>query len=206
MASSASLMRLVSDSTKVEIALTLISGTGPCASYNDWLDLVKPNIRTRMEEYEEGQIEFSILSLAKDPLIDLVDRLAINVRHLESVNRRLISLKQGESEFNLDLEDRFENTILGPDETFGLTREHIDQAKIPSELEDEHDACSFQDLAENQRQLVAEQKLLRGAIREEQQSLQADDDYAAGRRYDYGPAVRAWMRSLARKRVIGNLT
>ncbi|PLB51747.1 cysteine proteinase [Aspergillus steynii IBT 23096] len=178
---------------------------GHYTAYNDWLDLVKPNIRTRMEEYEEGQIEFSILSLAKDPLLDLVDRLALNVRQLESVNRGLVSSEQGGSHLESASANCLQQTVLGPDETFGLPRERIDQAKMPSELEDEYDTCSFQDLAEHQRQLVAEQQLLRTAIREEQQSLQAEDDHVAGRRYDYGPAVRAWTRSLARKRVIENL-
>ncbi|KAK1146704.1 hypothetical protein N8T08_002777 [Aspergillus melleus] len=179
---------------------------GKYTSHKDWLDLVKPNIRTRMEEYEEGQIEFSILSLAKDPLLDLVDRLATNVRYLESVNQRLISSQQGETGLDSALEGRLQSAVLGPDETYGLTREQIDQAKIPAEREAEYSTYSFQDLAELQQQLADEQQLLRTAVREEQQALQADADYVAGRRYDYGPAVRAWVRSLARKRVLEDLT
>lgn len=158
-----------------------------------------------MEEYEEGQIEFSILSLAKDPLVDLVDRLAINVRTLDSVTRRLVSAQQGESDSGTESAELLRGAIRGPDETFGLTTERIDQAKVHAELEAKYNACSLQDLAEYQQRLATEQQLLRVAIREEQQSLQADDDYVAGRRYDYGPAVRAWMYSLARKKVLESL-
>jgi ubiquitin carboxyl-terminal hydrolase L5 len=46
---------------------------------------------------------------------------------------------------------------------------------------------------------------LRRTVREEQQTQQKDDDYAAGRRFDYGPAIRTWLRFLARKRVIEDL-
>ncbi|EDP53179.1 ubiquitin C-terminal hydrolase 37 [Aspergillus fumigatus A1163] len=170
--------------------------------------LVRPNILTRMAEYEEDQIEFSILSVAKDPLVELEDKLAINVKCLEAVNRWLASREQAEGtcrgpENPVSL---LENTILGPDSSFNLTRHRIDAVTIPPEREVQYAKASAEELRQHRYWLSNEQRELRASILEEQQSHWADDNYATGRRYDYGPAVRAWIRFLARKRVIESLT
>lgn len=171
---------------------------GEC-SQEDWLDLVKPNIITRMAGYEEDQIEFSILGVVRDPLLDLIDKLAVNVKCLEMVNGRLGTNAETSSE------PAFENAVLGPDSSFDLTREAIDNAKISADEEEMYQACSIDELVQHRQKLSIAQQELRAAIREEQQSHRADDDYATGRRYDYGPAVRCWIQFLARKRVIENL-
>lgn len=161
-----------------------------------------------MAEYEEGRIEFSILSLSKDPLVDSIDQLAINVRSLVMVNQRLSALNHdlglcGEHGFADPLP---ENTLLGPDASYALTREAIDEARIPEARLEQYRSCGPPELFQHREQLSAAQGALRAAIRDEQQSNQADDDYAAGRRYDYGPAIRAWVRLLARKGTIEGLT
>lgn len=181
---------------------------GEYAPDDDWLTLVRPNILTRMAEYEEDQIEFSILSVAKDPLVELEDKLAINVKCLEAVNRWLASREQAEGtcrgpENPVSL---LENTILGPDSSFNLTRHRIDAVTIPPEREVQYAKASAEELRQHRYWLSNEQRELRASILEEQQSHWADDNYATGRRYDYGPAVRAWIRFLARKRVIESLT
>ncbi|EAW21997.1 ubiquitin C-terminal hydrolase 37 [Aspergillus fischeri NRRL 181] len=181
---------------------------GEYAPDDDWLTLVRPNILTRMAEYEEDQIEFSILSVAKDPLVELEDQLAVNVKCLEAVNRWLASREEAEEtcpgpESPVSL---LENTILGPDSSFNLTRHRIDTVIIPPEREVQYAKASAEELRQHRYWLSNEQRELRASILEEQQSHRADDNYATGRRFDYGPAVRAWIRFLARKRVIESLT
>jgi len=168
---------------------------------NDWLDLVRPNILTRMEEYEEDQIEFSILSLGRDPLLGLTEKLAVNVKSLGLVNKRLGSTTNSETA----AADGEDNTILGPDASLSLTREAIDHAEIPANQKEAYECCSPEELNQFQRKLSEEQQDLRAAIRLEQESEHADDDYAAGRRYNYqgyGPAVAKWLRFLARKKYL----
>ncbi|KAF7590174.1 hypothetical protein BBP40_003195 [Aspergillus hancockii] len=179
---------------------------GPCMPDEDWLDLVKPNLITRMAEYEEDQIEFSILSLVRDPLLNLVGKLAVNVKCLEVINQHLATqdLTRDGSELAF-ANSILENTILGPEQSYDLTREYIDQAMIPVELKETFQACSVKKIVEHQQKLCNEQHEIRAAIRDEQQSQRADDDYAAGRRYDYGPAIRTWVRTLARKGMIESL-
>jgi ubiquitin carboxyl-terminal hydrolase L5 len=161
-----------------------------------------------MAEYEEDQIEFSILSVAKDPLVELEDKLAVNVKCLEAVNRWLASREEVEEtcpgpECPASL---LENTILGPDSSFNLARHRIEGVIIPPDREVQYAKASAEELRQHQYRLSNEQRELRASILEEQQSHRADDDYATGRRFDYGPAVRAWIRLLARKRIIESLT
>lgn len=157
-----------------------------------------------MAEYEEDQIEFSILSLVKDPLIDLTDELAANVKCLELVIGLIDAHKEASSTAE-PVASLLENTIVGPQPSYALTQECIDRAVIAAGQREEYQACSVHALIQHLERLSASQLGLRTTIKEEQQSNQADDDYAAGRRYDYGPAVRLWIRFLARKRMLEDL-
>ncbi|KAJ5780891.1 hypothetical protein N7457_006051 [Penicillium paradoxum] len=168
---------------------------GECSEDN-WLEWVKPNLLDRMAAYEEEEIEFSILGLVRDPLPDLVNDLAISVRNLEILNQRAIQST------NLLLNE----TILGPEPSLCLTREEIDAVVIPQETLDEYQTCSETKVQEYQQTISNGQRELRSRIREEQQSHRSDDEYAAGRRFDYGPAVRTWLRRLAQKQQLQELS
>ncbi|OJK00616.1 hypothetical protein ASPACDRAFT_1867590 [Aspergillus aculeatus ATCC 16872] len=174
---------------------------GPCQPDEDWLTLAKPSILTRMKEYEEGQIEFSMLSLGQDPLPGLLDRLAINVKSLEVINQRLTSSADALPFDAIKLG----HILLGPDESYTLSRDMIDRAIIPAPQEQENRTCAVADLKTLWHKLTGNQRTLQASIREEQQSRQADDEYAEGRRFDYSPAIRTWLRLLARKQVIEKL-
>ncbi|KAJ5110752.1 hypothetical protein N7532_001287 [Penicillium argentinense] len=179
---------------------------GECAE-EDWLELAKPDILKRMAAYEQEQIEFSILGLVRDPLPDLQQELAINIRSLEIITDRLTNhpsplvshlaeqattLKETESSF-------------GPDTSLGLTRAMIDAALAPDNSLSQYREASLPALIQHQETLRSAQRDLRLRLREEQQMQQADDEHAKGRRYDYGPAVRTWLRCLARKQQLAEL-
>ncbi|CRL20109.1 Peptidase C12, ubiquitin carboxyl-terminal hydrolase 1 [Penicillium camemberti] len=172
---------------------------GECSEY-DWLELVKPNLLDRMAAYEEEEIEFSILGLVRDPLPDLIHDVAVNVRTLEILNERAMSLCPSSDTLALD------ETVLGPDPSLSLTREDIDAAVIPPETLDDYQTCSDEKLQEYQQTISRRQRGLRARIREEQQSHRSDDEYATGRRFDYGPAVRTWLRRLAQKQQLQDLS
>ncbi|KGO37344.1 Peptidase C12, ubiquitin carboxyl-terminal hydrolase 1 [Penicillium expansum] len=172
---------------------------GECSDY-DWLELVKPNLLDRMAAYEEEEIEFSILGLVRDPLPDLINDLAVNVRKLEILNQRSTSLCPSSETLALD------ETVLGPDPSLSLTREEIDTAVIPQETLDDYQTCSDEKVQEYQQRISKSQREIRTRIREEQQSHRSDDEYAAGRRFDYGPAVRTWLRRLAQKQQLQELS
>lgn len=174
---------------------------GEC-SEGDWLQLAMPNIIDRMAAYTEDSIEFSILGVVRDPLLDLVQQLAVNVRSLEFLSERLLSGGDGVAgEANLEA---LNETVIGPEPSLGLTRADIEAAVVPDGIQTCQDS-STEPLRQHQRELSRAQSGLRGRIREQQQAQRADEDHATGRRYDYGPAIRTWLRFLARKQLLAEL-
>ncbi|EAS36783.2 ubiquitin carboxyl-terminal hydrolase, family 1 protein [Coccidioides immitis RS] len=169
-------------------------------SDEDWLELAKPEIQSRMAEYEEGQIEFSILSLAKDPMIGLVDQLAMNVKRLVFIDELLCNLPDIQGFGSLD------NAIVtGPDPSFNLTSSTLEKAVVSEIDMQSYTNMSKERLLEAQKTLIDAQKEICVAIKEEQQVREADNTYAEKKRHDYGPAVYSWLRALARKGLIEHL-
>ncbi|KAJ6032387.1 hypothetical protein N7540_003119 [Penicillium herquei] len=168
---------------------------GKC-SEDDWLELARPNLVDRMAAYEEGQIEFSILGVVRDPLPDLIEQLAVNVRSLEISHAQI----NGKDPNSTEIVSEPRDLVLGPDPAYGLTRAAIDSA-IVSETILTHSS----ELQQWDQELQNAQRELCLRIREEQQSQRMDEDHATGRRYDYGPAVRTWLRFLARKQLLNEL-
>lgn len=154
-------------------------------------------------EYEEDQIEFSILSLVKDPIVDLIPRLAANVRAVLTIDERITALGVAESEIRGDPGE--DSTIYGPDASFDLTREILDTVTVSEDDLVKYQSATREELLRQRQELVDAQKELRASIKEEQQSYRADEDYAASRRHDYGPAIHKWAKILARKGVLETL-
>lgn len=151
-----------------------------------------------MAEYEDNQIEFSVLSVAKDPLIEHVAQLNANFKSLRLLNRNL-SPEQGR------IPD--DGTVLGPDTMCGSTETDIDQTQVEPFVQNllEPAKNSNEELERLKNNLIEAQMSIRASILEEQQLHEADEQYAAGRRHDYSPAVLTWLRLLARKEMVAEL-
>ncbi|KAL1958473.1 hypothetical protein VTO42DRAFT_4337 [Malbranchea cinnamomea] len=171
---------------------------------DDWLKVARPDILARMAAYEEDQIEFSILSLVREPLLDLVPRLASNVKSILAIDERLSAMGIAEAEIKAAT-DGDDGTLYGPDGSFDLTQETLDGASVPEDESSRYEAATREELLGYRRELVEAQRGLRASIKEEQQSYRADEDYAASRRHDYGPAIHQWIKTLARKGLLQTL-
>lgn len=159
-----------------------------------------------MAEYEEGQIEFGVLSLVKDPLLSLVPTLAENLKASATTSSRLTILKPDwEDSVSAALHGaspKYESTLSGPDEGYALTADAIESAVIPKVIKQRLDRGVVEDLMTLRQELMSAQARVRASIKEEQQSHRSDADRAASRRHDYGPMVQAWVRMLAQKRIL----
>ncbi|KAJ6111615.1 hypothetical protein N7523_007676 [Penicillium sp. IBT 18751x] len=173
---------------------------GEC-SEDDWLKLAMPNIIDRMAAYTEDSIEFSILGVVRDPLSNLVQQLAVNVRSLKIIQNRLLAQEHSALEREASLA-ALNETVLGPEASLGLTQADIEAAIISVGIQMCQDS---EQLRWYQQELSQAQVGLRGRIREQQQAQREDEDHATGRRYDYGPAIRKWLHFLARKQLLAEL-
>ena len=169
----------------------------------DWVAHAKPVIEARMAEYEEGKIEFGVLSLVKDPLLSLVPTLAENVKVSAKTLSRLQKLKtEWEDSVSASLDAAYsphEFTLTGPDESYALTADIFESAVVPDVIQQRLDRGSITSLMLFWEELKASQARLRTSIKEEHHLQRSDADRAASRRHDYGPMVQAWVRMLARK-------
>ena len=157
-----------------------------------------------MAQYEEGQIEFAILSLVRDPLLDLVPDLAENVKSIVELSKWLDIIKPDWEDFvftSANGEAVSTGSLLTTSEpTYGLTQEDVDQAKLSSRILDLLRSGVISDIIEYRQELITTQAKLRMSIREEQQSNQSDDERAATRSCDYGARIQNFVRKMRAKR------
>lgn len=159
-----------------------------------------------MTECAEDQIEFSILGLVRDPILDFIKELAVNVKCLQVVDAGLREERSnGDIEDTVGLANGVREYLTGPDPTLELTQQDIDNAEIPSHRMDEYQNGSNPRLLSLRNELVASQMMIKKSIQNELQSRRLDENYAAGRRHDYNPAIIYWARALAKKGLLPDL-
>ncbi|KAI9717421.1 MAG: hypothetical protein M1812_004773 [Candelaria pacifica] len=169
-------------------------------STSDWLDLVKPFIETCIAKYEEGHIQFSLLALVKDPIIDLSRSLARTGQVAQALFSRLDEVQPDWRNFvatPTDDEASVEDMVMvcvSPQ--FGVDQAAIDNASIDARtLASLRTSCPSSLMALRQ-ELVYQQANLRASITAEEASFRADQQRAAERRHDYGPLIQRWLRLL----------
>lgn len=168
---------------------------------DNWLGQAKPDIEARMAQYEEGQIEFAILSLVRDPLLDLIPRLAENIKGITGLSAHLDLIKPDWRDFETFSDNgQFAGLLTAFDPNYGLTPDHIDQVDLPMTIAKLYKSDAVEDIVTQRQQLVTDQARLRLWIRDEQQSNQSDEERAAARRCDYGAMMQNFVRKVKAKR------
>lgn len=172
----------------------------------DWVRKAKPDIEACMSEYEEGQIEFAILSLVRDPLRDLLPALATNVRGIQALAAHLEGIT-AEKETSDSTEHQGDppndDTLTGPDLAIGLTQDVIEQAQAPPSIESALGSHVVSTIRLCQQELCVAQIRLRALIRDECESKHSDEEKSNARRHDYGPLALKLAQILARKPIVG---
>lgn len=159
-----------------------------------------------MAQYEEGQIEFAILSLVRDPLLEMIPSLAENVKGVNALSTRLDIVKPGWKDFT---DSSTKGDIAGADSAirslslaYGLTKEMFDQAELSQAVMDLCNGDVASDILGHREHLITSQAGLRMAIREEIQSNQSDEEKAAARTCDYGARMQNFVRKMRIKKQI----
>lgn len=168
----------------------------------DWVIQTKPEIESRMAEYADDQIEFSILSLVKEPLRGLISTLARNVKTVSALATQMQVRTNG----TMDMADSCLESVGGgsftqkADPIYRLTQDMIDRADITSAAADAIQRGEAPEMMQLWTELMDEQLELKASIREEQTSDDLDQERADSRRFDYGPSLHSIIQILARKK------
>ena len=185
-------------------SLTILTSNDTGSVQHDWLIQAKPDIEARMAQYEEGQIEFAILSLVRDPLLEMVPALAKNVKAINQLSTRLDMVKPGWKDFIDSSTDNAiaenYNLISKPNLAYGLTQEMLDHSEV-SQIVTNLCYCNVaSDILGHREQLIVMQAGLRMSIREEMQSNRLDEEKAAARTCDYGARMQNFVRKMKVKK------
>ena len=84
------------------------------------MDLARPLIEERMQQYEGNQIQFNLLALCKSPLLSIPTELSVNVKTLSVVENHLSRLQSDWQQFIGDSES--DSVIHGPNSSTKLLR------------------------------------------------------------------------------------
>lgn len=162
-----------------------------------------------MAQYEDGDIEFAILSLVKEPMSNLVASLAENVKSIGSIRQRLVLIpdeQKGLQPVSTEVSSLEEHDIvLGPCKQYELSQEALDRAILSPQLEKQLESGQIPDLIKVQQQLVEAQIKIKASIRDEAKAIQADNDKAARRRNDRGLMAKSLLLVLERMDKIKSL-
>jgi ubiquitin carboxyl-terminal hydrolase L5 len=170
----------------------------------NWLDAVVPRLGDQMSALQSGGIQFNMLAVVKDPIVESREQLAANVKLIQAIETRLDSITTDWKVFTSEIED--DEYITSASEGVGLTLSMIDQAHVSDadgkKLRVDDDINT---LIEWRERTINDQAPLRANIRDELQIRLEDEAKAQDRRNDYGPVIQAWLNELAENEVLRDL-
>ncbi|KAL9026997.1 MAG: hypothetical protein Q9196_004422 [Gyalolechia fulgens] len=169
---------------------------------DDWVRQVAPEIESRMAQYEEGQIEFAIMGVVREPLAALVAALAENVKSINVLVQRLGQVKPDWEDFLSESTGNSKaashETIVGPCEQYQLYADTIDRAELSPELQRRLESDGVIELLTAREEFAAAQVGLRASIRDETKAFRTDNERAASRRNDKGLLAKGLLQVLDR--------
>lgn len=163
-----------------------------------------------MIDCAEDQVQFSLMSLVKDPIISYREDLAANTKTLQALEARLDSLRPDWKSFTADsmeVENESDvHSLTKLSERTGVSAEAIRAAIIPSSIERkmmvDDDVTTLIDL---RQRVIGDQAKICSNIEGEEQLARMDEQKASERRHDYGPLIRAWLGMLAENGILKEL-
>lgn len=175
-------------------------------SDGDWMDVVRPLIEERMQQYEGEQIQFNLLSICRSPLATVPQQLADSFKTLRTIETQLDSIQE---EWKHSIDDgELSGDDSHRDDNFGISETMVQTAQpsatIVSLLASPQE-MSVEYLLILRHEVLCLQASLRKTYLAELANIQQDHQRAACRRHDYTPLIHTWLKMLASKGVLGEL-
>jgi ubiquitin carboxyl-terminal hydrolase L5 len=161
----------------------------------DWLSVIQNSLSVRMAQYEEGQIQFSLMAVVQDPVIEDRRILAQNVLSLQKIELRLNETSQDWCSYTSP--DSEGSVLFGASEAYGLTDAMVAKATIPDNMMQQLKSSCPDSLLKVRQELMTNQAGCRAQVRDSQQAEMRDAEESMHRRHDYGSFVKDWMQALA---------
>lgn len=161
----------------------------------DWLSVIQNSLSVRMAQYEEGQMQFSLMAVVQDPVIEDRRMLAQNVLSLQKIELRLDEVSQDWCSYTSPGSE--DSVLFGASEAYGLTDAMVAKATIPGNVIQSLKSSCPDSLLKVRQELMTNQAGCRAQVRDSQQVETRDAEVSMHRRHDYGSFVKDWMQALA---------
>jgi ubiquitin carboxyl-terminal hydrolase L5 len=161
----------------------------------DWLSVIQTSLSVRMAQYEEGQMQFSLMAVVQDPVIEDRCILAQNILSLQKIELRLNEISQDWCSYTSP--DSENSVLFGASDEYGLTDEMVAKSNISENLTQQLRSSCPDSLLKVRQELMTNQAGCRAQVRDSQQAERLDAKESMHRRHDYGSFVKAWMQALA---------
>lgn len=170
------------------------TNVGKITTDQDWLSLIQTTLSVRMAEYEEGQIQFSLMAVVQDPIIQARRALAQNLRSIQAIEAQLENVdKDWRSFMTTDSDD---SVMCDSQEASGVTDAMIAEASLTPKAAKQLTSTCLETLVRLRSELKKDQLGCLADIRDSQQVDMQDGLESMHRRHDYGSFVKAWMHAL----------
>lgn len=170
---------------------------GPVEAEANWVDVAKPFIEARMQQFEEGAVYFNVMALCRSPLVTASAALAQSVRNLSVLHRRT----EGNSEFSSLAAKAVPPPLLADNEglcAFGLTPKDIEETEVEPEFASRINGMTdAAELFAVYEELITAQKMAMGEYKNEQTAMHMDEHRLRGRKMDNMAAIHRWLEAIA---------
>jgi ubiquitin carboxyl-terminal hydrolase L5 len=156
-----------------------------------WIHTISDRVMSLMGA---GDDDYGLFAIAQSPMVKIKKQFCV-----ADATRKVVELKLNtvNTDWKLFISD--EEDIEPPSPSFldGITEEQRAAHPIPEHVLKEIKDESMSFLLERRQKLVAEQRQLAQQYACEEADLGEEDQKAEARRWDYGPAIKAWIEMLA---------
>jgi ubiquitin carboxyl-terminal hydrolase L5 len=137
-----------------------------------------------------GDDDYGVIAVTQSPLSPLRRKAALTINTLACVDERLDSVSQTWRSFATDAQEPTSSRLLGVEAQLPL---HKVSTHVKARIESEQ----LEDLLHRRSVLLSDMGNVATSIMEEMALEASEEEKAAQRRYDTGPAIKSWLEMLA---------
>ncbi|KAK3075616.1 hypothetical protein LTR53_000954 [Teratosphaeriaceae sp. CCFEE 6253] len=168
-----------------------------------WIYVAQPHLVGRMEQYAASEIQFNLMAVVHDPLINEKKDLMVNIKTLQVIEQRLDTVC--EDWRAMEGGDRKKDVILVDSLKFGITARDVGVVELGADAVAGVQEAELLALLELRQEAVRQQSGLRAAVRDSLELTREDEEKTRHRRHDYGSFVRGWLGVLAEEEMLNRL-
>lgn len=196
------------DSRPTDLGSFAAGGNGADGGTGNWVDAALPHIMGRMDSLQGMSIEFNLMAVHHDSILEDRRDLAQNVKTLNEIHGKLDAIV--EDWYELEGGETPNDVVTGLSEKYKITPADIEGSSIPAEQQkaiDEHNE-DLHELLMLRKKTLSRQAVIRESINASMAASASDRTLAEARKLmgkAWQPALREWLGQLGEQNLLEQL-